>query len=155
MTQTFTGVLAVLHRRTVDGRQLDDPGPELTRELPLVLRRVSDSDSVVGAITRVWLDGHLVRYSGHLFPEASETSAAIRAGELVGMLDADRVERMEYWYRGRPVGEIDGIPLDADDKDVTVIMHGWRVSAATLLPPEGKAWPEICLTLDAEPGAGR
>jgi uncharacterized protein YhdP len=31
---------------------------------------------------------------------------------------------------------------------MTVVMRGWRVKAATLMPSDGKAWPEVSLTLD-------
>lgn len=149
MTQEFTGVLAVLHRRTVDGRQLDEPGPELNRPYPLTLRLVHDSSRVVGFVHRVWRDGDLIRYSGALFPGAGETASAIRRGELVGMLDADRLTRMETRYQGEtvPDTELNGIPLDADADDVTTVLHGWRVTGVTLLPPGGKAWPEVSLTL--------
>jgi hypothetical protein len=29
-------------------------------------------------------------------------------------------------------------------------MRGWRVKAATLMPSDGKAWPEVSITLDEE-----
>lgn len=150
MTQRFTGVLAVLHKRSVDGRQLGEPGPHtLTRDLPLPLRRVTDHAGLVGYVTRVWRDGDLLCYSGALLPTDDGTADAIRAGELVGMLDADRVERMEQRYRGRtvPDSDLDSIPPDADPADLLTVLHGWRVMAVTLLPPEGKAWPEISLAV--------
>lgn len=149
---TFTGILAVLHRTTIDGRRLLEPAPELTRPLPLVLRRVGDY-TTAGAITRVWRDGDLIRYAGTLNSDNSEAetiAAGIRDGKLVGMLDADGVQQPEYLYQGRPVADGEEIPLDATSDDVEVMMRGWRVAAATLLPPEGKAWPEVSLTLDAE-----
>jgi hypothetical protein len=47
--------------------------------------------------------------------------------------------------------EMAALPVDTDPGDFQLIMHGWRVAAATLLPPDGKAWPEVSLTLDAAP----
>lgn len=152
-TNRFTGVLAVLHAPTPDGRRLDEPHPDLTRPMPLPLR--TPTDGPVGAITRVWRDGDLIRYSGHL--DASHTPSVIAAtliGEkrYVGMLDADSAE-LRHFYRGQPLGdeEASALPLDTDPRDFAVVMHGWRVAAATLLPPDGKAWPEVSLTLDEEP----
>jgi hypothetical protein len=149
---TFTGVLAVLHTRTTDGRQLDDPHPELTRPTPLPLVRPGEPG--IGRIDRVWLEGDLIRYAGVLnddHPEAEQTAADIRAGRLVGMLDAD-VADMEYRPRGHAAfePELAALALDDDPSDVTVVMCGWRVKAATLMPSEGKAWPEVSLTLDDE-----
>jgi hypothetical protein len=148
---TFTGVLAVLHTNTPDGRRLDEPGPELSRPTPLPLVRPGEPG--IGRIDRVWRDGDLIRYSGELddeHPEAEKTAADIRAGRLVGMLDADGVGNTEYLYQGRPVSDGEEIPLDAGARDVTVTMRGWRVAAATLMPSEGKAWPEVSLTLGSE-----
>jgi len=147
---TFTGVLAVLHTPTPDGRQLDEPHPDLTRLLPLPLVRPGEHG--IGRIDRVWRDGDLLRYSGELddkHPDAEKTLAEIRDGRLVGMLDADGVGNTEYLYQGRQVSDSEEIPLDAGSGDVTVIMRGWRVTAATLMPSAGKAWPEVSLTLDA------
>lgn len=126
----FAGVLAVLHATTVDGRRLDEPGPELTRPLPLALVRPGVPG--VGRIDRVWRDGNLLRYSGEFDgdrADAAQTLADVEAGRLVGMLDTDDM-RSE---------------LNHDDDTV---ISGWRVMGATLLPPEGKAWPEVSLTLD-------
>jgi hypothetical protein len=147
----FTGVLAVLHTVTADGRRLDDPRPELTRPMPLPLVRPGEPG--IGRIDRVWLDGDLLRYAGILdeeHPDAEEIAAEIRAGRLVGMLDADGIGNTEYRYQGRPVSDGEEIPLDAGPGDVTVIMRGWRVKAATLMPSDGKAWPEVSITLDEE-----
>lgn len=129
-TQNFTGVLAVLHTPTADGRCLEQPAPALHRPLPLPL--VRPGESAIGRIDRVWLDGDLIHYAGVLndgHPEAERTAAEIRAGRLVGMLDADDVKM-------RP------------GADGVVLMRGWRVVAATLMPSDGKAWPEVSLTLD-------
>lgn len=127
----FTGVLAVLHAPTLDGRTLDEPGPDLTRPLPLPL--VQPGEGAVGRIDRVWRDGNLLRYSGHLndtHPNAADTRAEIEAGGLVGNLDAD------------------GIPSDGIEETATgMMMSGWRVMAATLMPSDGKAWPEVALAL--------
>ena len=44
--------------------------------------------------------------------------------------------------------------LDADDgqtellADDVVAISGWRVMGATLMPSEGKAWPEVELVLE-------
>jgi hypothetical protein len=127
---TFTGVLAVLHTPTADGRQLDEPHPDLTRPLPLPLVRPGEPG--IGRIDRVWRDENLLRYSGELddeHPSAVQTLADVRAGRLVGMLDTDDM-RSELAH------------------DETVVISGWRVMGATLLPPEGKAWPEVSLVLD-------
>jgi hypothetical protein len=124
----FTGVLAVLHTPTPDGRRLDEPGTELTRPMPLPLVRPGESG--IGRIDNVWRDGNLIRYSGSLndgHPNAAETFADIEAQRLVGMLDADDVE--------------------LEEADEELVMRGWRVLAVTLMPSEGKAWPEVSLTL--------
>lgn len=131
----FTGVLAVLHTTTPDGRRLAEPGTELTRPMPLPLVRPGESG--IGRIDRVWRDGDLIRYSGSLddtHPSAAETFAAIEEQRLVGMLDADDVE--------------------VEDAGGEMVMHGWRVMAATLMPAEGKAWPEVSLTLVRPAGSG-
>jgi hypothetical protein len=157
MTRTFTGILAVLHHTTTDGRQLDEPHPELTRPAPLPLLRPGDY-TTAGTITRVWRDGDLIRYSGLLrddHPEAEKITADIAAGRLVGMLDADGAQ-MEFWRQGRlvPEAELDSMPLDADLADMVTVVRGWRVAAASLLPSDGKAWPEVSLTLDSEEKTG-
>lgn len=131
----FTGVLAVLHTNTADGRRLDEPDSELTRPLPLPLVRPGEPG--IGRIDRVWRDGNLIRYSGELddaHPDAAEIRAEIEAGRLVGNLDADGIS-------------------DAGIEVTSTLMtvRGWRVVAATLMPSEGKAWPEVSLTLDSAP----
>lgn len=129
-TQNFTGVLAVLHKATSDGRRLEQPAPKLHRPLPLQLVRPGEPG--IGRIDRVWLDGNLLRYAGTLdngHPDVENIAAEIREGRLVGMLDADDVKT-------RP------------GPDGVVLMRGWRVVAATLMPSDGKAWPEVSLTLD-------
>lgn len=152
-TNHFTGVLAVLHAPTADGRRLDEPHPDLARPTPLALR--TPDGGPVGAITRVWRDGDLIRYSGHLDPDYEPSVVAtklIGQKRLVGMLDADSAE-LRHFYRGNPVSdeEAEALPPDTDPRDFTVVMHGWRVAAVTLLSPDGKAWPEVSLTLDEEP----
>jgi hypothetical protein len=150
---TFTGVLAVLHTRTADGRRLDDPHPALHRPLPLPLIRPGEPG--IGRIDRVWLDGDLIRYAGIMdddHPDAESIAAEIRTGRLVGMLDAD-VADMDYQHRGRAAFEPELAALADDPSDMTVVMRGWRVAAATLMPSGGKAWPEVSLNLDEEPTA--
>ena len=139
--QHFTGVLAVLHTRTTDGRRLDDPNPELTRPLPI--RLMASDGRAAGRIDRVWRDGDLIRYSGELL---SETAHALAKAELVvGNLDAHAV-KWENRYRGLAV---DGdVPLDADPSDFEMIAHDWVVVGATLGPSDSKAWPEVSLTLE-------
>lgn len=124
---TFTGVLAVLHTPTPDGRRLGEPNPALARTTPLPLVRPGEPG--IGRIDRVWRDGKLIRYSGQLddsHPGAQEIRAEIKAGRLVGMLDLDG-------------GMASGVAV-----------RGWRVTAATLMQSEGKVWPEVSLTLDEE-----
>jgi hypothetical protein len=157
-TQNFTGVLAVLHKATSDGRRLDDPHPELTRPMPLPLGRPGEPG--IGRIDRVWLDGDLLRYAGTLddeHPDAEEIAEEIRAGRLVGNLDAAYtlpsgrlVGDVKHRYQGREVTEQEmaGLPLDTDPSDFEMVMHGWLVGMATLMPSDGKAWPEVSLTLD-------
>jgi hypothetical protein len=157
---TFTGVLAVLHTVTADGRRLDDPHPELTRPMPLPLDRPGKPG--IGRIDRVWLDSDLLRYAGTLdeeHPDAKEIAAEIRTGRLVGMLDAAYtlpfgrlVGEAKHRYRGREVTEQEmaNLPLDTDPSDVEIVMCGWLVGRATLMPSDGKAWPEVSITLDEE-----
>jgi hypothetical protein len=143
----FTGVLAVLHTTTADGRRLDDPAPELTRPLPLPLVRPGEPG--IGRIERVWRDGDLIRYSGQLddaHPDAAEIRSEITAGRLVGMLDADSAEP-EYRQPSSDMMQEAERPPDADP-DVLLVFHGWRVRAATLMPSEGRVWPEVSLTLE-------
>ncbi|MFJ8538155.1 hypothetical protein [Streptomyces sp. NPDC093591] len=137
---TFTGVLAVLHTPTTDGRQLDEPGPDLTRPLPLPLVRPGEPG--IGRINRVWQDGNLLRYAGTLddeHPDADAIATGIRAGRLVGMLDADDAK----------IRHQNGNLFSDRAADTLTVMSGWRVMAVTLMPSEGKAWPEVSLTLDA------
>lgn len=146
---TFTGVLAVLHRTTADGRRLDDPDPELTSPLPLPL--VRPGEPVTGRIDRVWRDGDLIRYSGQLdddHPDAADIRAEIQAGHLVGMLDADSAEPEYRQLSSDMMQEAERLP---DGEPDVLVLHGWRVTAATLMPSEGKAWPEVSLTLDEQP----
>lgn len=152
--ERFTGVLAVLHATTADRRRLDEPAPELTRPLPLPLVRPGEPG--IGRIDRVWRDGNLIRYSGHLddaHPNAEKIRADIKAGRLVGNLDADGItaDGMKLIYQGRVLSESDDedeLPPDVDVHDIETVMSGWRVRAATLMPSEGKAWPEVSLTLE-------
>jgi hypothetical protein len=140
-SHSFSGVLAVLHTRTADGRRLDDPNPELTRPLPLPLR--AGDGRLAGRIDKVWRDGNLIRYSGQLLAETAHH--LVKAEMVVGHLDA-RAYEWEYRYRGLIV---DGdVPLDADPGDFESISHDWLVAGATLGPPDRKAWPEVSLTLD-------
>lgn len=152
-TNHFTGVLAVLHAPTVDGRQLDEPAPELTRPLPLPLVRPGEPG--IGRIEHVWRDGNLIRYSGQLdddHPDADEIRTGIEAGRLVGNLDADSIpaDGMRLVRQGRALSqeEVDALPLDADLSEFQTVMSGWRVVAATLMPSDGKAWPEVSLVLE-------
>ena len=127
----FIGVLAVLHTPTVDGRQLANPHPDLTRPLPLPLVRPGEPG--IGRIDSMWRDNNLIRYSGELdddHPDAANTIADIKAGRLVGMLDA---------FGGDHV--VAG----------SLVLRQWRVAGATLMPSEEKAWPEVSLTLDDGP----
>lgn len=146
----FTGVLAVLHTTTADRRRLDEPHPELTRPMPLPL--VQPGEPGIGHIDKVWRDGNLIRYSGQLddaHPDATEIRAEIQAGRLVGMLDVDSVEPEYRQPSSDMMQEVERLP-DAEP-DVLVVLHGWRVMAATLMPSEGKAWPEVSLALDDGP----
>lgn len=152
-TNHFTGVLAVLHAPTPDGRQLDEPAPDLTRPLPIPLVRPGEPG--IGRIERVWRDGNLIRYSGHLndtHQDAAEIRTGIEAGRLVGNLDADSIpaDGMRLVRQGRVLSqeEVDALPLDADLSEFQTVMSGWRVAAATLMPSDGKAWPEVSLTLE-------
>lgn len=119
-----------------------DASTNLTRPLPLPLVRPGEPG--IGRIDRVWRDGNLIRYSGQLddsHPSAEEIRAEIKAGRLVGMLDADIPEESLV-----PVPIADLIP---DDPSVLeVCARDWRVAAATLLPPDGKPWPEVTLVLE-------
>lgn len=149
----FTGVLAVLHATTPDGRRLDEPHPDLTRPLPIPLVRPGKPG--IGRIERVWRDGNLIRYCGHLndsHPDAEEIRAGIEAGRLVGNLDADSIpaDGMQLVHEGRALSqeEVEALPLDYDPREFETVMKGWRVMAATLMPSEGKAWPEVSLALD-------
>jgi hypothetical protein len=148
----FTGVLAVLHATTADRRRLDEPAPELTRPLPLPLVRPGEPG--IGRIDRVWRDGNLIRYSGHLNDtrqDAAEIRTEIEAGRLVGNLDVDGIpaDGMRLVHQGRVLSqeEVDALPLDADVSEFETVMSGWRVRAATLMPSDGRAWPEVSLTL--------
>lgn len=126
----FTGVLAVLHTPTVDGRQLANPHPHLTRR-PTPLPLVRPGTPGIGRIDKVWRDNNLIHYSGELddnHPDAAEILADIEAGRLVGMLDA-----------------VDGDHVAAG----SLVLRQWRVAGATLMPSEGRAWPEVSLTLDS------
>lgn len=137
----FTGVLAVLHATTRDRRRLDEPHPDLTRPMPLPLVLPGEPD--VGRIERVWRDGNLIRYSGQLddnHPGAKAIRAEIEAGRLVGMLDLH-----VPLESATPVPLADLIPDDPRVLETTV--QDWRVAAATLLPPDGKPWPEVTLAL--------
>lgn len=152
-TNRFTGVLAVLHATTIDGRRLDEPSPELTRPLPLPLVRPGEPG--IGRIDRVWRDGNLIHYSGSLndtHPDAAEIRTEIEAGRLVGNLDAESIPtdgmRLAREGRALPREEVDALPLDADLSEFEMVMSDWRVAAATLMPSEGKAWPEVSLTLE-------
>lgn len=139
----FTGVLAVLHAPTADGRRLDSPDPGLTRALPIPL--MSSDGRPAGRIERVWIDGNLLRYSGDFLP-GTETSQALVKGELaVGNLDAYAVQ-WESRYKGLLMEG--GVPLDADPGDFEMIARDWLVVGATLGPSDRKAWPEVTLTLD-------
>lgn len=147
---TFTGVLAVLHTTTADRHRLDEPDPELTRPLPLPLVRPGEP-GIVGRIDRVWRDGDLIRYSGQLdddHPDAADIRAEIQAGRLVGMLDADSAEPEYRQPSSDMMQEAERLP--DTEPDVLAVLHGWRVTAATLMPSEGKAWPEVSLALDEE-----
>jgi hypothetical protein len=157
MSRAFTGVLAVLHRSTSDGRCLNEPADELTRPLPLPLVRPSDSTPAgpAGRINRVWRDGDLIRYSGYLndaHPQAQEIAAGIEAGQLLGMLDAEGGE-MEYRHEGLALSD-DELVFTDEPTGVEMVMSGWRVAAATLMPAEGRAWPEVSLTLAEHPPTG-
>jgi hypothetical protein len=147
-TQNFTGVLAVLHKATSDGRRLDDPNPELTRPLPISL--VAEDGSPAGRIDRVWRDEDLIRYSGRFLSETAQ--ALVDAKLVVGNLDAYAVQ-----WKNRHKGLVvdDGVPLDADPADFEMIAHDWLIAGATLGPSDRKAWPEVSLTPDdADPQHG-
>ncbi|HSE07701.1 MAG TPA: hypothetical protein VLB29_03460 [Nocardioidaceae bacterium] len=137
----FTGVLAVLHTPTPDGRRLDEPSPELTRPLPIPLMAANGKSA--GRIDRVWRDGDLIRYSGQLLSETAHALA--EAKMVVGNLDAYAAQ-WETRYKGLIVD--DGVPLDADPSDFEMVAHDWLVAGATLGPSDSKTWPEVSLVLE-------
>jgi hypothetical protein len=143
-TNRFTGVLAVLHAPTVDGRRLDEPNPELARPLPIPLMAADGRGA--GRIDRVWRDGDLIRYSGELLSETAH--ALVEAKMVVGNLDAYAAQ-WENRYKGLIVDN--DVPLDSDPADFELIAHDWLIAGGTLGPSDSKAWPEVSLTLDDEP----
>ncbi len=155
---SFTGTLAVLHTTSSDRRRLGEPGPELTRTLPLPLVRPGKSS--LGYVSHVWRDGNLIRYSGQLndsHPDAEKARADIETGQLVGALDADNITDagMKLLHQGRVLSkeEVAALPIEAPGIDLfETELSGWRVAAVTLMPAKGKAWPEVSLTLDAAEG---
>lgn len=139
--QSFTGVLAVLHATSQDGRRLDEPDPEVSRPLPIPL--MGADGNVAGRIDRVWRDGDLIRYSGALLSETAH--ALVQEKLVVGNLDAYAVQ-WETRYKGVVV---DGDPpLDADLSDYELVARDWLIAGATLGGPEQRAWPEVELVLE-------
>ncbi|MEU9323197.1 hypothetical protein AB0D91_05195 [Streptomyces canus] len=139
--QSFTGVLAVLHATSQDGRRLDEPNPELSRPLPVPL--VGADGNVAGRIDRVWRDGNLIRYSGALLSETAH--ALVQDKRVVGNLDAVAVQ-WETRHKGVVVDI--GAPLDAELPGDELVAHDWLIAGATLGSPEQKAWPEVELVLE-------
>lgn len=143
----FTGVLAVLHTTTPDGRRLDEPDPELTRPLPLPL--IAMDGAPAGHIDHVWRDGNLIRYSGQFLAETAH--ALVEAKLVVGNLDARSgpADGIQLVRQGRALSqeEADALPLDCDPSEFETVMRGWLVAGATLGPSESRAWPEVSLTL--------
>lgn len=128
--RAFTGVLAVLHQPTADGRTLAEPAPELSRPLPLPLLGIESH--VVGRIDRVWLDGFLLRYSGFVVSESAVRAIADKV--MVGELDLDHMNP-------------DQEHLLVDLGDPVHTFMGWRVAAATLGRYDARVWPEMSMTL--------
>lgn len=135
---SFCGVLGVLHKATVDGRMLSDPDPAISRPLPLPLLFPADGMtglfSGVGVITDVRIEGDLIRYSGGLNPGCSQFVERIESGQLVSVLDADSCGSWE-------------------DSSGVLVMRGWRVMGATLMPSERKAWPEVTMSIAPKRGS--
>lgn len=123
MSASFTGVLAVLGKRTlIDGRQLGQPDDALHRPLPLPI--IGPGGSTEGRIDRVWLDGDLLRYSGVITSE--DAARRISEQSLIGHIDVDPDGSFDY------------------DHDTGILLcTGWKVMAATLLSSEWRAWAEM------------
>lgn len=138
---SFRGVLGVLHKATADGRMLSDPGSAISRPLPLSLRFFPAGGMTglffdVGVITDVRIDGGLIRYSGRLNAGGSQFVEGIESGQLVSVLDAESCGSHDWW--------------DWEEDSEVLVMRGWRVMGATLMPSEKKAWPEVTMSIDPE-----
>lgn len=156
----FTGVLAVLHTPTADGRQLDQPHPDLTRPLPLPLVRPGEPG--IGRIDKVWRDGDKIMGAGVLDLSDGNGRRAydkIKGQFLRGVsIDADSISDADVefvWPEDANAGAEGG---DEDDlfemlfaQPEKVIFHGGRIRAATLV--DIPAFAEAYIALLDEAGA--
>lgn len=128
MPHPWTGVLARLDDPLPDGRQLraaDAATPPAAGLLPLAAWVAGDL-SVVGTITRAWIDGDLLRAAGTIDTGARfEQRSRLAAGERIPVTVRADVDRA------------------TPDGDRVI---GWQLHSAVIGPAP---WDDVGITLDA------
>lgn len=114
-----TGVAAVLHQ-PMRGRPIafGAPSPALWADGASVTR----DRQPVGTVSRVWVDGDLIRWTGNL------DNPGLAAGHLVGLAELTR--------------------STMSTRGAHTVLADWTVSGVTLVSTSSRPWGELNLTVE-------
>ncbi|MFJ2419222.1 hypothetical protein [Streptomyces brevispora] len=105
--------------------------------MPAVIR----DGKQVGEVIQVWVDGHLVRWEGHLPPPVFTWTDT--PGDMVPLV----APPLPYLVaRGWLVGLTDLVQGQMTTSPPVTVLSDWAVAGVTLLPYEARPWPELFLS---------
>ncbi|MFD3848169.1 hypothetical protein ACFWVB_20050 [Streptomyces microflavus] len=134
-----TGVAAVLDR-PMRGRPVifTDPSPLLTTAGACILR----DEERIGTVTRMWVDGDLVRWEGHIPPVMTWPVTPDDDEGLVPLVDPPVGGLIA---KGELVGITDLVQGRMETRDGVTVLSQWSVGSISLIRPLASPWDDLCL----------